>query len=266
MDLQPLLERFSEQQVAAFMLVLARISPLFLLAPLFSSRSLPARAKSIMAVGLTVGILPVALRGGGLAGALPADVLGLAALVFKELLVGAAFAFALAALFAAVQTAGALLDTLIGFSFGALVDPITGNQGGALNQLYALVGIAVFIAIGGDQWVVQGIARTYDIVPLTKAPELGPLIEGTATAAGGVLVAAVQVCAPVLLAVIITDAAVGVVSRVMPQLNVFAVGFPAKMVVGLLLIGASLPFVGGWMHDEMQASVAAALDALEVQG
>ena len=81
-----------------------------------------------------------------------------------------------------------------------------------------------------------------------------------------VLVAAVQVCAPVLLAVVITDAAVGVVSRVMPQLNVFAVGFPAKMVVGLLLIGASLPFGGGWMRDELQHSVAAALDALEVSG
>ena len=263
MDLQPLLERFSEQQVAAFMLVLARISPLFLLAPLFSSKSLPPRAKSVMAVGLAIGLLPVA-RGVEGIGEVPPDAIGFFGLVVKELLVGAAFAFALAALFAAITAAGSLLDTMIGFSFGALVDPVTGNQGGVLNQLYALVGIAVFIAIGGDQWVVQGLARTYEVVPLTRAPELGSLVEGAATAAGGVLSAAVQVAAPVLLAVIITDAGVGVVSRVMPQLNVFAVGFPAKVAVGLLLIGASLPFVGGWLSDELQASVAAALEALEV--
>ncbi len=264
MDLQPLLERFSEQQVAAFMLVLARISPLFLLAPLFSSRSLPARAKSVMAVGLTVGMLPVALRGDGLDGALPDDVLGLGGFVFKELLVGAAFAFALAALFAAVQAAGALLDTLIGFSFGALVDPVTGNSGGVLTQLYALVGVTVFIAIGGDAWVVQGIARTYDVVPLTSAPSVPSLVGGMTAAFAGVLGAAVQVSAPVMLAIIVTDAGIGVVSRVMPSMNIFAVGFPVKVTVGLLLIGMSLPFTAGWMHDELQASVAAALDALEV--
>jgi flagellar biosynthesis protein FliR len=266
MDLQPLIERFSEQQVAAFMLVLARISPLFLLAPLFSSRSVPARAKSVAAIGLTIGMLPVAAGAGDGLAELPVDAIGLAGLIFKELLVGAAFAFVLAALFAAISAAGALLDTMIGFSFGAVVDPITGGTGAVLGQLYSLVGIAVFIAIGGDAWVVQGIARTYDLVPLLEAPELGPLVAGSVEAFAGVFTAAVQVSAPVLLAVIITDAGIGVVSRVMPSLNVFAVGFPAKVAVGLLLIGTSLPFTAGWLHDELQASVAAALDALEVSG
>jgi flagellar biosynthetic protein FliR len=79
-----------------------------------------------------------------------------------------------------------------------------------------------------------------------------------------VLVAAVQVCAPVLLAVVITDAAVGVVSRVMPQLNVFAVGFPAKILVGFLLVAASLPFVAGWIGDQLTKSVGAALHTLQV--
>jgi len=203
---------------------------------------------------------------GGALEDVPADSVGVAALIFKELLVGGAFAFTLAALFAALSAAGALLDTMIGFSFGALVDPLTGNQGGVLTQLYSMVAIAVFIAIGGDAWVIQGLARTYDLVPLTEAPALGSLVEGATVAFTGVLVAAVQVSAPVLLAVVITDAGIGVVSKVMPSLNVFSVSFPAKVAVGLLLIGASLPFAAGWLHDELQASVAAALDTLEVSG
>jgi flagellar biosynthetic protein FliR len=69
---------------------------------------------------------------------------------------------------------------------------------------------------------------------------------------------------PVLLALVITDAAIGVVSRVVPQLNVFAVGFPAKVAVGLVLIGVTLPFVASFLADELQRSVAAALDALRV--
>jgi flagellar biosynthesis protein FliR len=68
----------------------------------------------------------------------------------------------------------------------------------------------------------------------------------------------------VLLALVITDAAFGVVSRVVPQLNVFAVGFPAKVTVGLILIGATLPFVAGWVGDELQRSVGTALQSLKV--
>ena len=110
---------------------------------------------------------------------------------------------------------------------------MTGNPGGVLNQLYALVGVAIFIAIGGDTWVIQGLARTYEAVPLLSAPEIGSLVEGAQVAFSGIFGAAMQICAPVLLAVVLTDAAFGVVSRVVPQLNVFAVGFPAKVAVGL---------------------------------
>jgi flagellar biosynthetic protein FliR len=68
----------------------------------------------------------------------------------------------------------------------------------------------------------------------------------------------------VLLACVITDVAFGVVTRVVPQLNVFAVGFPVKVVVGLLVVGASLPFVSGWISDQLQLSVAQALQTIKL--
>jgi flagellar biosynthesis protein FliR len=262
MDPQEILARFGEQQVAGFFLTLGRISPLFLLAPLFSSKLLPVRARGIVAVALAIGIAPIAMGGGD--GRLPMDLWTLAGLMLKEMLVGLAFAFALGALFAAIQVAGNLLDTLIGFSFGALVDPMTGTSGGALNQLYALVGVAIFVAIGGDTWVIQGLARSYEAVPIADAPAIGSLVEGAQVAFSGIFGAAIEVGAPVLLAVLLTDVAFGLVSRVVPQLNVFAVGFPAKVTVGLVLVGASLPFVAGWLGDELQRSVAAALQTLRV--
>ena len=262
---EQLLARFGEQQVIGFFLVLGRVSPLFLLAPMFSSKMIPARARGIVAVGLAIGIAPIALHAGDGA-ELSTDVWTLGGLMAKELLVGCGFAFALAALFAAIQVAGSLLDTLIGFSFGALVDPITGTNGGVLNQLYALVGVLIFVVIGGDAWVIQGLARSYEAVPLADAPAIGTLVEGAQVAFGGIFGAAIQVCAPVMLAVILTDVAFGLVSRVVPQLNVFAVGFPAKVTVGLVLVGASLPFVAGWLGDELQRSVSAALHTLRVDG
>jgi flagellar biosynthetic protein FliR len=194
----------------------------------------------------------------------PLDVMSLGALATKELLVGLAFAFAISALFAAVSAAGSMMDTLIGFSFGALVDPLTGNNASVLSQFYTLVGVAVFIAINGDAWVLQGLARTYELVPLVDTPQINGLVGAMQQAFSGIFAASIQICAPVLIALVITDAAFGVVSRVVPQLNVFAVGFPAKVAVGFVLIGASLPFVAGWLHDELQHSVAAGLHALRV--
>ncbi len=265
MSAERLLAQFGEQQVIGFFLVLARVSPLFLVAPLFSSKMIPARARSVIAVGLAIGLAPIAVNAGEGA-ELAADVWTLGGLVVKELLVGLGFSFALAALFAAVQVAGSLLDTLIGFSFGALVDPMTGTNGGVLNQLYALVGVMIFVVIDGDAWVIQGLARSYDAVPLASAPDIGTLVEGAQVAFGGIFGAAIQICAPVLLAVVLTDVAFGLVSKVMPQLNVFAVGFPAKVTVGLVLVGASLPFVAGWIDDELQRSVSLALRTLRVDG
>jgi flagellar biosynthetic protein FliR len=265
MSPEAILGEFGQQQVIGFFLVLARVSPLFLLAPLFSSKMVPARARGIVAVGLALGIAPIAMNAGDEA-VLPTAILELGGLVLKEMLVGLGFAFALAALFAAIQVAGSLLDTLIGFSFGALVDPITGTNGGVLNQLYALVGVMIFVVIGGDAWVIQGLARSYEAIPLADAPAIGSLVEGAQVAYSGIFAAAIEVCAPVLIAVVLCDVGFGLVNRVVPQLNVFAVGFPAKVTVGLVLVGASLPFVAGWLGDEMQASVSAALQTLKVDG
>jgi flagellar biosynthetic protein FliR len=259
-DPAPLLAQFSEGPVAAFFLVLARVSPLFILAPLFSSKSVPLRVRGLLAVALAFGLTPI-VRGGA---EVPLDAILLGGLMLKEVLVGLAYAFTLGALFAAVTTAGAMVDTLIGFSFGALVDPLTGNQSSVLTNMYALIGVMVFIAIGGDGWVIQGLARTYELVPLLDAPAMGSLVRGAQAAFASVFVSALQICAPIVLVLVITDAAIGVVSRVVPQLNVFAVSFPAKTVVGLLLIGVSLPFAADWLADELQRSVGAALESLRV--
>jgi len=258
-----LIARFGEQHVLAFALVLARVAPLFVLAPLFSSKSFPARVRTVTAVALAIGISPVASHALGDA-AVPTGAWALAGLMVKELLVGMAFSFGIAALFAALTTAGALLDTMVGFMIGGIIDPLTGSSASLLTQLYAMIGVLIFIAIGGDGWVIAGLARTYEAVPLLESPQIGSITEGAQVAFSNIFGAAIMVAAPVMLALIITEAALGVVSRVVPQINIFAVGFPAKIAIGLVLVGASLPFAAGWLADELQRSVSTALRTLQV--
>jgi flagellar biosynthetic protein FliR len=257
-NLQQLVHRISATQVTAFFLLLARVAPLFFFAPMFSSRMIPSRVRTVVAVALAIGLTGVATHGERI----PTDALSVGGLVLEQLLVGGALAFALGAMFAAVQTAGSFLDATAGFSFGAMLNPLTGTQDAILAQLYALVGTAIFIAVGGDAWVLHGLARTLQLVPLGGTVHLGGIVSGSIGAFNAIFTAAIEVAAPVMLAVLITDIAFGMVSRVVPQLNVFAVGFPVKIGVALIMVTASLPFLGGWFTDQLAGSVSLALREL----
>jgi flagellar biosynthesis protein FliR len=255
-----LLRKLAAGELVGFILVLARVTPLFFLGPLFSSSLIPPRVRGIIAVGISIGLTPIALRGQHV----PSDPLVLAELVVEGMLVGLGFAFGLAALMAAIESAGAMIDVVSGFSYGELINPLSGESAAVMARFYSLVGTLIFLVIGGDAWTLRGISRTFQLVPLTEGPRLTSLIGGAEQVFSGVLLAALEIAGPVLVALLITDVAFGVVSRVVPQLNVFAVGFPAKTAVALLVAGASLPFVANWISNQLSMSVGAALGALHV--
>lgn len=258
MSANQMLGTFGITNVVGFFLVLARISPLFVLAPMFSSRMVPPRVRTIVAVGIAIGLYPLALAGQEV----PNDAGAIIGLIVKELLVGLAFATTIAILFAAIETAGGILDFMVGFAFGGTLDPFTGNQSAVLARLYSLFAVAVFIAINGDAWLIQGLSRTFDVVPLTAAPDFASISEGVVAIFTTIFTSAIEVAAPVIIAVVLTDVAFGVVSRVVPQLNVFAVGFPVKVLVGMLVVAASIPFVAGWLDEELTRSVSQALNVV----
>jgi flagellar biosynthetic protein FliR len=255
-----LLSQLEGNQLGGFILVLARVTPLFLLAPIFSSDLIPRAVKGMIAVGIAVGLTPIAMHGQHI----PSDPVQVAGLVLEGLLVGLSFSFALAVLMAAVESAGSFVDVVAGFSYGELINPLSGEQSGVMSRFYSLFGTMVFLVIGGDAWTLRGLGRTFELVPLTEAPRLGSVVGGAEQVFSTIFTSALEIAAPVLAALLITDVAFGVVSRVVPQLNVFAVGFPTKVAVALLVVCASLPFVSNWISGQLSASVGAALGALHV--
>jgi flagellar biosynthetic protein FliR len=255
-----LLLKLEGGELVGFILVLARVTPLFVIAPLFSSHMIPAHVRGIIAVGISIGLAPIALHGQHI----PTDPFVLGGLVIEGMLVGGGLAMTLAVLMGAVESAGSVIDVLSGFSYGNLINPINGGQGAVITRFYSLVGTLIFLVIGGDAWTLRGLDRTFQLVPLTGAPRLSSLVGGVEHVFAGVFTAAVEVAAPVLVALLITDVAFGVVSRVVPQLNVFAVGFPTKVAVAMLVVGASLPFTAAWISNQLSVSVGDALGALHV--
>jgi len=257
-QINQLLSSIGPSHVVAFFLVLVRVAPLFVIAPLFSSKYLPPQVRAAVGIGLAIGLTGVAAHGQRL----PTGALALGGLVIEQLLVGGALAFALAAMFAAVQAAGSVLDAVSGFSFGAMLNPLTGTQDAILTQLYALVGTAVFIGLGGEAWALRGIGRTFDLVPLSGVVAARSVIDGAVSMFTSILTSALELAAPVMLAVVVTDVAFGMLSRVVPQLNVFSVGFPIRVGVAVIVVTISLSFLGGWLGNQISGSVNGALREL----
>jgi len=209
-------------------------------------------------VAISLALTPVAMHGHPVG----QDAGDLAMLIVKELTVGLAFALPLAIVAAGVQAGATLLDTIIGFSFAATIDPINNSQSAVLAQLYSLFAVMVFLLTGGDTVMLEGLAASYRVVPIDSFPDMTELAAQIVPLAGQVFVIGLEIAAPVVIALIVTDAAFGLIARAVPQMNVFFVGLPAKILLGFAVIGASLPFVAARISDQLETSVYTALRAL----
>jgi flagellar biosynthesis protein FliR len=252
--------QFALANVLAFGLVLARVSGLFLLAPVFSAPAIPIQARVAVAGAISLALTPVATLGQ----TVPTDLFQVALLLLKEGLVGVGFAFTVGAVVAAVQFGAGLLDTLIGFSYASVIDPFSSIQGGIIGQLYSLFVAVVLVVTGGLQLMIAGLAGTFQVVPLTSSPSFDSLAQIALDGFARVFVLGLEVTAPVIIALVVVDAALGLIARAAPQLNVFAVGLPAKILIGVAVIGASLPFVAGHISGALEGAVGDGIRLLRV--
>ena len=142
-------------EVLGFLLVVCRIGGLFVLAPGFSSSMIPSRIKLMLAMALSLAMLPIAVHGQ----TVPLDAGDYVMLMLKEIGVGLIFAFPMALVGAAVQAGASLLDTLIGFSFSSIVDPVNNQQTAILGQFYSLFAVLVLLMSGGDHIMIEASGR-----------------------------------------------------------------------------------------------------------
>ncbi len=225
--------------VAAFVLVLARTSAWVVAAPVFSARGLSSIGRLALALALSLFLAPLVVSGH----TLPTDVAPFAGLVLGQVLVGLLLGWATGLLLHAFEAAGTAIDTASGLSIGSLLDPVTGTPAAVFARLTNMVFLALLFATNAHHALIEGFVRSFGAVPIDRFPVLG---ESGALAAGhavtGILLAALEIGAPVLGALFLTEVALALTSRFVPQANVFAVGLPVKVLVALLAAGGALVF------------------------
>jgi len=233
---------FGLTQTATFLLVLARVGGIFTSAPVFGNVNVAPRVRIAIALSLAFVFLPLAKYD-----AARIDLLPFAFAVLKEGVVGVAMGFLVALVFAAIQMAGAYIDLQVGFGFANVVDPMIREHNAVLGQLQNLAATLLFLAINGHHLVLRGLADSFAVLPLGGATFSPQAASGIMHIFAVVFAAALRIAAPVVGAIFLTDVSLGILARTVPQLNVFVVGFPAKLAVALFAVIAVMPLAFGVM-------------------
>jgi flagellar biosynthetic protein FliR len=219
-----------------------------MIAPPFSYRAIPARVKAMLGIGLALAVSPRVTPGYE-----PLDTGAFFTALALELLVGAVLGFLVALIFSAVQSAGSLIDLFGGFQMAQAFDPGSMVNGAQFTRLFQMTALALMFASGAYQLVIGGIVRSYESIPLGGGLDLAVSAELMVTGVSQMLLAAVQIAGPLLVVLFLADAGLGLLTRVAPALNAFALSFPVKILITLVLAGmvvTVLPEVIAALTDE----------------
>lgn len=220
--------------------VFIRTTSFLVVSPFFQIRRVPAFVKVGTGLILALLLLPAVSMENMV---VPVTTAGLVLVVIQETLVGLILGFAATLVFAAIRLAGELIDLHIGFSMASLFDPQSGMSTTLLGQFLYILAVLLFLTLDGHHSLLMALAKSLELVPLTGAVFQGTLAGQMAGLFSEMFVLGFKIAAPLIAVMVISDLSLSLVSRTVPQLNVFIIGFPLKAGLGMLTLIFIMPLL-----------------------
>ena len=242
-----------ETQLWLWLLMMIRPGAAFLAAPIFSAAAVPVQLRLViaLAVGMAaLGATPVTLPADGLT-----SVTGLM-LVGGEVLVGLALGFAVQIGFAAAMLAGEAIGNTMGLGFAGMIDPASGASSPALGQFLSVLGTFLFLAIGGHLMLASIIVDSYRAMPPGGAMLSRDALNGLVMFGGNLFAMGLTIALPVGFSLVLVQLVMAVLARSAPALNLFAVGLPAALMAGIVLLAISVPYMADGIVAALEAGLA----------
>jgi flagellar biosynthetic protein FliR len=237
--------------IAAFLWPLTRIIGMISVAPLFGNVSVPARVKIGLGIMLALIISPTVPAIPSLD---PLSLPGFLILV-QQLIIGLSIGFAMRITFAGVEMAGEIIGMTMGLGFASFFDPQTRARSSAISQFLALLTLMIYLATNLHLVVLSTLAQTFELLPISSSfVSAGGMLE-VVKWGGRIFSAGVQLSLPIVAALLITNIALGILTRAAPQLNIFGIGFPITIGVGFIMIGIVLPYLMNPIINLMQEGI-----------
>ncbi|HHV35333.1 MAG TPA: flagellar type III secretion system protein FliR [Syntrophomonadaceae bacterium] len=229
------------QKADLYLLFWGRVTGLFLTAIPFNSRNIPVQIKVWLAAFVAFFLFmsywqePITVAPG---------LVGYLFQFLSELLIGAAIGFLTQIAFAIFQVAGQFIDMQTGFGIVNVIDPQSGLQFPVIGTFKYIIAVIFFLSINGHHYLLAALNQSYHYLPLGEKAQISePLIRWILNLGGGMFSTAFKIALPILGALFIADLALGVIARTVPQMNVFLVGMPFKIGLGLALVLIMMPLL-----------------------
>ena len=225
--------------LAAFMFPLTRLLGMMMTAPIFSNRGMSVRLRLAAGLGIAVAVLPAAPPMPDIA---PGSNIGLL-ILGQQIFIGAAIGFTIRLVFAAVDLAGSFIGMQMGLSFALFFDPNSGGQSAVLADFMSMVAALLFLSLDGHLILVELVVRSFEWLPVSAELQ-GQGWSFIPRAGAAIFSTGLLLSLPMLAVLLVSNTAMGILTRASPQLNLFAVGFPVTMLLGFFALTLLMGNVG----------------------
>lgn len=247
-----------------FLLVMARYSGIFLITPIFASKVIFTRIKIGLALLMAVVTFPVLSQ--MQSAVIPEHVVSMILDIVRELAIGFMLGFILFLVFAAIQLSGQFVDLRMGFRIANVFDPLTGSSSPIIGQFKNIIATLVFMAVNGHLIVVKNLYRTFKVIPPGRAVFPHSLWQFLFRESGDLFLIAFKIALPVIGTVFVVDVILGFLARSVPQMNIFIIGLPVKIIIGFILLLLSLHIVISFYNDLFQQTFQEMIKLIRLMG
>jgi flagellar biosynthetic protein FliR len=235
---------FDLNQLELYLLVFFRISAMLMILPFFNSRNIPLIFKAGLAVSISILMLPQ-LQGTQVY--LTENVFMLGLRLLGEVAIGITIGLAVQMVFVGIQMAGQLIGFQMSFSIANIMDPAGDMQVPLLSQFYHILAMLIFLATNAHHLLLRVLSESFKLVPPLGFHYRQDLVEEVMVLAGNMFVIAVRLGAPIIIVLLLTSVAMGIMARTVPQMHIFIVAMPLQIAVGFIFMGLALPHMSTFM-------------------
>jgi flagellar biosynthetic protein FliR len=234
---------FTDAQLDAWLATLlwplARVLGLVMVAPVLGHASVPVRVKIGLGVFVTLIVAPTLP---------PVPQVALASwsglfILGREILIGIGIGFVMRIAFAAIEAAGEIMGLQMGLGFASFFDPQSAANTLVIGQFMNLLAVLVFVAVNAHLFLINALADSFALLPMAAAPLAGKGFFALADYGATVFSTGLQLALPLVAVLLLTNLALGILTRAAPQLNIFAIGFPVTLGIGLIGLSLVLPIL-----------------------
>lgn len=235
-----------------FILVFARVGSMAMILPSLGERGINARARLVFALILAFVMLPLV---GEPVTAVPATMAGMLIAILREILIGVGIGLSVRLLMGAVQVAATTIAFQMGLGFAQNVDPTQGVQGALFSSFLSVVALTLIMATDTHHLLIAAIHDSYTLFPTGSAPPVGDFATKALDSVAIAFRVAIQMAAPFIVFGVVFYLGMGIISRLIPQIQVFFVAMPVNIMLGFLLLMALLSAMMIWFLDYFHAGL-----------